>query len=94
VHKLISQWYAHVARTRALTDAEVGELQHQFEDILKGPLDQAPGPVPQEANECPALPRLIIPFARSSYSRLRRLIDHVNSFGGPAPAPPGRDERI
>ena len=39
--------------------------------------------MPQELNECPELPRLIIPFARSSYSRLRRLIDQVNSFGGP-----------
>ena len=73
--------------TRALTDVEIGELQQQFEDILKGPLDQAPGPVPQELNECPELPRLIIPFARSSYSRLRRLIDRVNSFGGPLRRP-------
>ena len=73
--------------TRALTDAEIGELQQQFEDILKGPLDQAPGPVPQELNECSEMPRLIIPFARSSYSRLRRLIDRVNSFGGPIAAP-------
>ena len=73
--------------TRALTDAEIGELQQQFEDILKGPLDQAPGPVPQELNECAEMPRLIIPFARSSYSRLRRLIDRVNSFGGPLAAP-------
>ena len=68
--------------TRALTDTEIGELQHEFGDILKGPLDQAPGPVPQELNECAELPRLIIPFARSSYSRLRRLIDRVNSFFG------------
>jgi Possible lysine decarboxylase len=76
---------------RPLTDGEVRDLQHQFEDILKGPLDQAPGPVPQELNECPELSRLIIPFNRSSYSRLRRLIDHINSFGGPdmAPKPPG-----
>jgi uncharacterized protein (TIGR00730 family) len=76
---------------RALTDGEVRDIQQQFEDILKGPLDQAPGPVPQELNECPELPRLIIPFNRSSYSRLRRLIDHINSFGGPdmAPKPPG-----
>jgi len=75
---------------RALTDGEVRDIQQQFEDILKGPLDQAPGPVPQELNECPELPRLIIPFNRSSYSHLRRLIDHINSFGGPdmAPKPP------
>src|SRR5262249_2208225 len=74
--------------TRALTDAEVGEIQHGFEDILKGPLEQAPGPVPQELNEYPELPRLIVPFNRSSYSRpyapLRRLIDTINERGSSA----------
>ena len=65
------------------TDDEVADVQQRFEDILKGPLVQAPGPIPQELNEYPELPRLIIPFNRSSYSRLRRLIDHVNEHGGP-----------
>jgi uncharacterized protein (TIGR00730 family) len=76
--------------TRALTDGEIRDIQRQFEDILKGPLDQSPGPVPQELNESPDLSRLIIPFNRSVYSRLRRLIDHINSLGGPdmAPKPP------
>jgi uncharacterized protein (TIGR00730 family) len=66
---------------RPLTDAQLRDVQHAFEDILKGPLDQAPGPVPQELNEYPELARLIIPFNRSSYSRLRRLIDAVNATG-------------
>jgi len=70
--------------TRPLTDTEVAEIQHGFEDILKGPLEQVPGPVPQELNEYPELPRLIVPFNRSSYSRLRRLIDSINERGGPA----------
>jgi hypothetical protein len=74
--------------TRALTDREMLQLQRQFEDILKGRLDQSPGPVPQELNECPELPRLIIPFNRSSYSRLRRLIDEINTLGGPEPTLP------
>jgi uncharacterized protein (TIGR00730 family) len=76
--------------TRALSEAEMNELQRQFEDSLKGRLDQSPGPVPQELNEHPELPRLIIPFNRSAYSRLRRLIDHINQLGGPemAPEPP------
>jgi len=76
--------------TRMLTDDEVRVIAQRFEDILKGPLDQAPGPVPQELNELPELPRLIIPFSRSSYSRLRRLIDDLNEIGGPerAPNPP------
>jgi uncharacterized protein (TIGR00730 family) len=63
---------------RGLTGDEVRDIGQQFEDILKGPLDQTPGPVPQELNEHPELARLIIPFNRSSYSRLRRLIDHIN----------------
>ncbi|HEV8617686.1 MAG TPA: LOG family protein [Methylomirabilota bacterium] len=63
-----------------LSDADMAEIQRRFEDILKGPADQAPGPVPQELNEFPELSRLILPFNRSSYSRLRRLIDFVNTL--------------
>jgi uncharacterized protein (TIGR00730 family) len=63
---------------RPLGDAQINDLQQGFEDILKGRMDQAPGPVPQEANEFPELPRLIVPFNRTSYSRLRRLIDELN----------------
>jgi uncharacterized protein (TIGR00730 family) len=81
---------------RALSGEQLQGIQQSFEDVLKGPLDQAPGPVPQELNEYPELPRLIIPFNRSSYSRLRRLIDAVNEVDGGAesaaaastPAPP------
>jgi hypothetical protein len=65
---------------RPLTDENMAAIQHRFEDILKGPADQAPGPVPQELNEFPELPRLIVPFNRSSYSRLRRLIDFLNTL--------------
>jgi uncharacterized protein (TIGR00730 family) len=65
---------------RLLTEEQLRDIQRQFEDVLKGPATQAPGPVPEEANEFPELPRLIVPFNRSSYSRLRRLIDLINSF--------------
>jgi uncharacterized protein (TIGR00730 family) len=65
---------------RGLADHEVQGIQHAFEDILKGPLDQTPGPVPQELDEYPELPRLIVPFNRASFSRLRRLIDHLNQL--------------
>jgi uncharacterized protein (TIGR00730 family) len=75
---------------RMLTDEQLRDIQQQFEDVLKGPLIQAPGPVPEELNEFPELPRLIVPFNRSSYSRLRRLVDQINCDGGPdmAPKPP------
>jgi uncharacterized protein (TIGR00730 family) len=65
---------------RALPPAAIAEIQSRFEDILKGPVDQAPGPIPQELNEFPDLPRLLLPFNRSSYARLRRLIDFVNTL--------------
>jgi uncharacterized protein (TIGR00730 family) len=68
---------------RALSDKELAAVQRRFEDILKGPVDQAAGPVPQELDEFPTLPRLILPFSRTSYGRLRQLIDFVNGLGGP-----------
>jgi uncharacterized protein (TIGR00730 family) len=64
--------------TRRLEDAQVAEIQARFEDILKGPVDQAPGPIGQELDEFPDLPRLILPFSRTSYGRVRQLIDHIN----------------
>jgi hypothetical protein len=66
--------------TRPLTDDNITDIQQRFEDLLKGPLDQSPGPLPQEQSELPALPRLIVPFNRSSYARLRRLIDYINTL--------------
>ena len=35
---------------------------------------------PQELPEFPELPRLIIPFNRSRYARLRQLIDFINAL--------------
>ena len=65
---------------RPLPDTAVRELQRGFDDILKGPADQSPGPIERELSEFPDLPRLILPFNRNSYSRLRQLIDVVNEF--------------
>jgi uncharacterized protein (TIGR00730 family) len=75
---------------RALSPTELAAVQRRFEDILKGPVDQTAGPVPQEFDEVPTLPRLILPFNRTSYGRLRQLIDFINDLGGPArpSAPP------
>ena len=56
------------------------ELQAKFDDILTGPAELAPGPGEQELSEFPELPRLILPFNRSSYSRLRQLIDFINQL--------------
>src|SRR5215470_3335587 len=65
---------------RALRDSDLAQIQQRFEDVLKGRVDQAPGPYPQEYNEYPDLPRLLVPFNRTSYARLRQLIDFVNTL--------------
>ncbi len=64
---------------RPLPDASVSELERRFEAVLKGPVDQAGGPLPQENGAYPELPRLVLPFYGSSYGRLRQLIDFVNT---------------
>src|SRR5207248_10508240 len=64
--------------TRPLTEAQMQALQTEFEDILKGPSDESPGPIPQEHDEHPELPRLILPFNRASFGRLRQLIDFID----------------
>jgi len=66
--------------TRPLEPANLGEIQQKFGDILRGPVVQALGPVAQELNEFPELPRLILPFDHRSYGRLRELIDFVNQL--------------
>jgi hypothetical protein len=55
------------------------DVQARFDDILKGPADQVAGPLPQEAGEHPQLHRLVLPFNRTSYARLRQLIDFLNT---------------
>ena len=69
-----------VLRMRRPLGAEtLAELNARFTDILSGPATQAAGPVPGEGDELPDLPRLVLPFNRSGFSRLRSLIDVVNA---------------
>jgi hypothetical protein len=68
---------------RPLTEADLAEIQDRFDDILKGRLDQLSGPAPQELPEFVDLPRLVIPFKRASYARLRQLIDFINARPAP-----------
>ena len=65
---------------RPLTDDNVKDIQRRFGRSLEGPLDQSPGSLPLVQSELPELPRLIVPFNRSSYARLRRLIDYINTL--------------
>ena len=71
-----------VLRIRHALRASVqADLNVRFRDILTEPATQAPGPVPGEGDELPDLPRLVVPFNRSDYARLRSLLDFVNAAG-------------
>ncbi|HXJ82011.1 MAG TPA: TIGR00730 family Rossman fold protein [Candidatus Methylomirabilis sp.] len=63
---------------RALSPATLADLNAQFADILGSPGEQRLGPLKAENGEYPDLPRLILPFNRTSFSRLRPLVDFLN----------------
>jgi uncharacterized protein (TIGR00730 family) len=64
---------------RELPAAMVAEISLRFSDILKGPAEQVPRALDAERGEFEELPRLLLPFNRSGFSRLRQLIDFLNS---------------
>jgi uncharacterized protein (TIGR00730 family) len=64
---------------RALPPAAVSEISLRFSDILKGPAEQVPHALEAERGEFQELPRLVLPFNRSNFSRLRQLIDFLNA---------------
>jgi len=63
-------------------DAALERLNRQFKAMLVGsnPRIEQRGPLPEEADqpELAQMPRLVMPFNRRSYGRLRMLIDEVN----------------
>jgi len=63
---------------RSLSAERLAELNARFGEILLAPADQAPGPLPPEGDEFADLPRLVLPFNRADFARLRLLIDFVN----------------
>jgi hypothetical protein len=63
---------------RPLSAASLAEINARFTDILDAPAEQASGPLKAENGELPDLPRLILPFNRTAFGRLRQLIDFIN----------------
>jgi uncharacterized protein (TIGR00730 family) len=71
------------------TEAEVAQLSEEFADIVDGPIEILPGPLPAErrGENFPDLARIGLRFDRVSYARLRQLIDALNRLST-APPPP------
>jgi hypothetical protein len=72
-----------------LTPGQVEQINDEFADLLEqGSFEGRTDPLPEELDE-PAikdLPRLVFPSNRKSASRLRQLIDHLNSLPVPSSA--------
>ena len=65
---------------RPIGGAAVVQIQRRFADILRGAVEEVAGPVRRERDEFPRLTRLVLPFNRASYARLRDLIDFLNAL--------------
>jgi predicted Rossmann-fold nucleotide-binding protein len=71
------------------TEAEVTELSAQFADVMRGQIRILDSPLPAERRneDFPDLARVAMRFDRVSYSRLRELIDALNTLASAPPAP-------
>ena len=64
----------------ALPTEAIEQFNDSFGDLVgSGRIEQFPGPIEGEEGEYPGKPRLAFKFTRSSYGRLRLLINQVNS---------------
>lgn len=78
------RWVGHrmvVRLERKLTEAAVEDLNNRFADVLQSGAIVQTGALPEEQNqpELLALPRLVLTPHRTSFGRLRKLIDAVNA---------------
>jgi uncharacterized protein (TIGR00730 family) len=64
---------------RPLSAGALADLNARFADILTAAAAQSKGPLPGEGDELPDLPRLVLPFTRTDFARLRILLDFVNA---------------
>ena len=64
---------------RLISPAALADLNARFADLLIAPAEQSTGPLPGEGDELPDLPRLVLPYKRSDFARLRDLLDFVNA---------------
>jgi uncharacterized protein (TIGR00730 family) len=71
------------------TDAEAAELTERFADAIHGPIKVLDAALPAErrSEDFPDLARVAVRFDRISYSRLRELINALNTLPS-APPPP------
>ena len=62
------------------------ELNDEYGDLLVGGTIRSRGPFPEESDDVPQLPRIVLRFNRRSVGRLRQMVDRLNE-AAPAAAP-------
>lgn len=79
-HSMRYVWDQLVIRMNsAISPQLVMEIQAEFADILTNhPIEQRPGPLPEEHGLFPDKPRLVMHFDRRNTGRLRMLINRIN----------------
>ncbi len=70
----------------ALPDGALPHIQKEYGDILLTGTIEATGPLPEEGDDAPDKPRLILSFDRRSHGRLRQMINYMNTVDQPAAA--------
>ncbi len=71
----------HVLRlNRPLTDEQLDALNVDFADLVKEDRMRQGGPLKEERNEWPTLPRLYYVSNKRAYGRLRMMIDRINTY--------------
>ncbi|MFV0337039.1 MAG: TIGR00730 family Rossman fold protein [Chthoniobacterales bacterium] len=64
---------------RELSDAGVADLNEKFHSlIVRGKIEQVSGPLPEEKNTLPKLPRLTLVPDKHNFGLIRLLIDAIN----------------
>ena len=64
---------------RMIAPEALRALNTEFGDLLSALAEQWKGPLPGEGDELPDLPRLVLPYNRTDFARLRSLLDLVNA---------------
>ncbi|HKQ47089.1 MAG TPA: LOG family protein [Phycisphaerae bacterium] len=68
----------------------ITHIQEQFADICEEGAIESMRALPEEGDEWPDKPRLVMRFNRRSHGRLRQMIDYINTAGVPSPIAAGR----
>jgi len=75
-----------IRMNQPLPEGALSHLQKEFADIVTTGTIEASAALPEEEDDVPDKPRLVMKFNRRSHGRLRQMVDYLNTVDLPAPA--------